>query len=226
MTDVHTHILYGVDDGAPDEENALKTLQYLENEGVKKIFLTPHIMADIPQNRPQFLRQRFETLQNAYQGDIQLVLAGEYMLDNLFETHLNDPNEKILSLSDYHLLVETSYLYQPINLSALFEAVKRKGFYIILAHPERYVYMDKRDYAKWKADPFLSFQLDLLSLTGGYGKEAQEKARYLLKNDCYAYVGSDIHHLERHRTEYNNKALTAAEIEKVRKLIDANNSIE
>ena len=86
-TDRHSHILPGVDDGIQTVKESLAILSMYEQMGVKKVWLTPHIMEDCP-NTPDNLKARFEELKSAYQGNIQLALAAENMMDGLFVKRL------------------------------------------------------------------------------------------------------------------------------------------
>ena len=80
-TDHHSHILPGVDDGVENIDEAQNILATYERLGIKELWLTPHIMEDIP-NTPEKLRTRFQELKAVYKGNIQLHLAAEYMIDN------------------------------------------------------------------------------------------------------------------------------------------------
>lgn len=82
MTDCHSHLLPGVDDGVRTAEESLRILEEMERQGIRKLWLTPHIMEDIP-NTTDTLKTRFRTLCKSYRGNIRLELAAEYMLDNL-----------------------------------------------------------------------------------------------------------------------------------------------
>ena len=82
-TDRHSHILPGVDDGIQSVKDSLAILSMYEQMGVKKVWLTPHIMEDCP-NTPEKLKVRFEELETAYQGKIELSLSAENMMDGLF----------------------------------------------------------------------------------------------------------------------------------------------
>ena len=87
FTDCHSHILPGVDDGVQTMEEALEILRLYEELGIKSVWLTPHIMEDMP-NTTLHLRERYAELQATYSGPIKLHLASENMLDNLFEERL------------------------------------------------------------------------------------------------------------------------------------------
>lgn len=112
FTDWHSHILPGVDDGVQTMEEALEILAKYDELGVKEVWLTPHIMEDIP-NTTQHLKERFAELRAAYKGNVILHLAAENMLDNLFEERLE--KDDLLSIGEKgdHLLVETSYFNPP-----------------------------------------------------------------------------------------------------------------
>ena len=80
MTDLHSHLLPGVDDGSPDTASSLEMLAWMEALGIRKVWFTPHVMEDF-QNNSSRLEQVFQTFQQAYTGPIELNLASEYMLD-------------------------------------------------------------------------------------------------------------------------------------------------
>lgn len=203
--DWHCHILPGVDDGVQTMEESLEILKKYEELGVKEVWLTPHIMEDIP-NITQHLRERFKELQAAYKGNVILHLAAENMMDNLFEERLAKKDLLPIVKDGDHLLVETSYFNPPMGLQNILLRIKAKGYYPILAHPERYVYMEKDEYLQLKTIG-VKFQLNLFSLMGMYGKEAQQKANRLQKMGMYEYTGTDIHRLETLETALQTKVL-------------------
>lgn len=198
FTDWHCHLLPGVDDGVQTMDESLAILHRYEELGASKVWLTPHIMEDVP-NTTAHLRERYEKLKAAYyedcKGCITLRLAAENMLDNLFEERL--ATDDLLPLGDNsdHLLVETSYFNPPIDFHDILERIKQKGYYPVLAHPERYVYMSENDYRRLKSMSIL-FQLNIFSLTGIYGPAAKKKAEWLLKEGMYNLCGTDIHSID------------------------------
>jgi tyrosine-protein phosphatase YwqE len=222
MTDIHSHFLYGTDDGMQTEEESFAALDYLEQQGVRKIYFTPHVMESFPANDSKSLRFLFEKFVGNYAGNIDLRLSAEYMIDNRFELHLYNENDRPLSIANDYLLIETSYINPPLNFRKTIEKIKKKGYAIILAHPERYQYMDTDDYVKLRADGFLFFQLNLLSPVGYYGEQVRSNAEYLLKNGFYTFIGTDIHNPEAHRKAFNQKSLNAKQINKINILIENN----
>ena len=193
FTDWHCHILPGVDDGVQTMEEALQILAEYERLGVKEVWLTPHIMEDIP-NTTEKLRDRFTELRTAYQGSVMLHLASENMLDNLFEERLEKNDLLPIGKDGKHLLVETSYFNPPMGLSNILLRIKAKGYYPILAHPERYMYMSETDYKRLNSMN-VKFQLNQFSLLGLYGKDVQKRAKTLQKQGLYNYIGTDLHQI-------------------------------
>jgi len=191
FTDWHSHILPGVDDGVQTMEEALDILALYERLGVKAVWLTPHVMEDVP-NTTAYLKERFRELKTAYKGSVCLYLAAEYMLDNLFRKRLDTGDLLPLGERGDHLLVETSCYNPPTDLYGLLEQIKARGFYPVLAHPERYMYMEYLDYEKLKNAGVL-FQLNLPSLAGLYGEFVRNKTQDLLSNVFSDLWGTDCH---------------------------------
>lgn len=198
FTDWHCHILPGVDDGVQTMDEALAILAEYERLGIEEVWLTPHIMEDIP-NTTAHLRHRFAELQSAYTGSVALHLAAENMLDPLFEQRLAAGDLLPLGPEGNRLLVETSYFNPPIDLYGMLERIKSAGYYPVLAHPERYLYMSSADYRKLKAAG-IEFQLNLPSLTALYGKTAQKKAEALHNHGLYDYTATDLHSIRQLET--------------------------
>ena len=198
--DCHCHLLPGVDDGVQEMDETMQILEVWASLGVKEVWLTPHIMEDIP-NEPVALRKRFETLTGTSTGTIELHLAAEHMMDGLFLKRIGknevmpfnvNVNVNVNDNDNGKLLVETSYYTPPMNMGAIIERIKEKGYEPLLAHPERYQYMDDSDYKMWKQRGVL-LQLNLPSLVGAYGPLVQRKAEWLLKEGMYDYSGTDTH---------------------------------
>ena len=191
MVDCHSHLLPGVDDGVQSMEESLQILREMEQQGIRRVWLTPHIMEDIP-NETLALQRKFWELLQQYRGAVELKLAAEYMLDNLFEERLEKEDLLPLEEGKRYLLVETSYFNPPMDLLTVLQRIQKKGYYPLLAHPERYAYMQMKDYQVLKENQ-IDFQLNVPSLAGLYGKHVQKKAEDLLKAGMYARIGCDIH---------------------------------
>lgn len=193
MTDYHSHLLPGVDDGVQTAEESLEILRLYEQLGIREVWFTPHIMEDIP-NTTASLRSRFEQFQKNYTGNIRLHLAAEYMLDNLFKERLAHRDLLPLGTEGNHLLVETSYFNPPMDLYGMLEKIKSAGFIPVLAHPERYTYMGEKDYHRLKQAGVM-FQSNLPSLVGGYGNPVKKKVEELYSKAMINLYGTDTHAL-------------------------------
>lgn len=192
-TDWHSHILPGVDDGIQTTDDALAMLRWYVEQGVREVWLTPHVMEDYP-NTPADLRVRFAALQQSWDGPVTLHLAAEHMLDALFEQRLATGDVLPIGPEQDRLLVETSCYNAPMNFETLLEKIKKQGLRPLLAHPERYVYMNDAVYRRLH-DAGVEFQLNVPSVCGSYGPVPAHKARALLKAGFYTHTGSDLHSL-------------------------------
>ena len=193
MTDWHSHLLPGVDDGFKTMADSLEALDALEKLGVRNLWLTPHVMEDYP-NETDFLRERFEELKKKYKGSINLYLAAENMLDSLFEERMEKKDFLPIGAGGRYLLVETSYFNPPMNMEETLQHIKSAGYFPLLAHPERYRYMDEDDYKHLK-EMGIFFQANYFSLVGAYGNTARKKLDWMLKNNMIDVLGSDLHKL-------------------------------
>lgn len=193
MTDYHSHLLPGVDDGVQTVEESLAILRLYEQLGIREVWFTPHIMEDIP-NTTAGLRTRFEQFQKNYTGNIRLHLAAEYMLDNLFKERLAHRDLLPIGEEGNHLLVETSYFNPPMDLYGMMEKIKSAGFIPVLAHPERYTYMGGKEYHRLK-EAGVMFQSNLPSLVGGYGNPVKKKVEELYSKAMINLYGTDTHTL-------------------------------
>jgi tyrosine-protein phosphatase YwqE len=227
MTDIHSHLLPAVDDGAARYSESVQSLAWLKKKGVRRMFLTPHVMSDMTLNTKEYLTERFETFlsdikSNATEGDVpQMKLGAEYMLDPGFA---NRKKEGLLTFADKHVLIETSYMMPPVGFNRMLEELTEEGYSPVLAHPERYNYMQTGDYHYLKNLGAL-FQLNILSLTGAYGKQVGEKADLLLKKGFYNFAGTDFHHLARHEKSFSVRTLSKRQVTALKQLLSNNHRL-
>lgn len=218
MHDVHSHILPGVDDGVQTVEESLAILDYYEGLGMTKVILTPHIMEDIPQSLPD-LRQRFDALKSVYKGGLELSLAAEHMLDCSFFSLLEKGG--LLTLWDNYLLVEMSYAQPVVNIFECVKKIMSKGYFVVLAHPERYLYLKREEYKRLK-EMGVFFQLNLTALFGAYGGEVRDNARRLLESSYYDFIGTDIHRLKHLSKILDDAKLSRKQIRLIQSIKDKN----
>lgn len=197
---MHSHLLPGIDDGSPDNATSLNLIQGLQELGYSQFITTPHIMWDVHKNDNDSISQAHNQLQQSLnQEKIQAPVkaAAEYYLDEHFDELLRS-NTPLLTIKDNWVLVEFSFVTLPMHVKEKLFELQIKGYKPILAHPERYNYLlsQKKWYDELK-DAGCFFQLNLLSLTGYYGKIPQELALYLVKKKHLDFLGTDLHH-DRH----------------------------
>ena len=220
-TDVHSHLLPGVDDGATTFEEARRAISTLEEVGVKQMFLTPHIAGDLPNNQPDYLQARFDEFLRECPSGIQFKLAGEYMLDNSFVDKIN---HKALTYDGLHILVETSYIAAPNNFESLMYEIQLRELVPVLAHPERYLYQSFSELRRLKRIG-VKFQLNLFSLSGAYGNAVRDMALDLLDIDAYDYVGTDIHRITAFNASYQKLKLSKSTVQKIEQLFENNKTL-
>lgn len=213
--DQHSHILYGLDDGVKTQEDSLAILRFLEEQGVSEVWFTPHVMEDVP-NTTEGIRARFEELKSVYRGGLRFHLAAEYMIDTLFEERL--AARDLLTHGNDTVLVETSAVAPPINLWEVLETMRKAGYRPLIAHPERYRYMDKADYKRLH-DMGCVLQMNLPSIVGFYGESARERALDLLDKGWYSMVGSDCHRYRAIQAQYAARELKKDTLRKLAPLM-------
>ena len=202
VADMHSHLLPGLDDGAETVAHSLDLLRELRTLGYRKLILTPHVMGDFYKNTPDGIRAALAKLRAAAAeaglGDVQLACAAEYYLDEFFGRKLQDGTEMLTFGGDKrYLLIETSYMNEPLNLLETVFELQAQGYQPVLAHPERYTYWYGRfeQIEKLRRESDVLLQLNLNSLTGYYSPAAQKVAERLVDGGLVDFVGTDTHHL-------------------------------
>jgi protein-tyrosine phosphatase len=202
--DLHSHIISGIDDGAKEMQESLTFLEGLEALGYQKIITTPHIMKDTYPNTRDDIINGLNLLRAAAKDagiTLQIEAAAEYYIDEGFEELI--VSNDFLTIEKSYLLCETSYYAKPLNLEAVIFKVTALGYKMILAHPERYRYIDiksmESEYKRLKSLG-VYFQVNSNSFGGHYGKEAKTKANFLSSAGMIDFLGSDIHRLKQLET--------------------------
>ena len=221
FTDIHNHILPGIDDGAKNVEESLSLIKGMGDIGISNFICTPHIMENYYPNDHETIQNALSLVQNELKNNnlshVRIKAAAEHMIDSGFEL-LVDSNG-LMPISDQYILVEMSYLQASLNFEESIKKLRDKGLFPIFAHPERYAYLryDRGDYTRMK-DLGMLFQLNLLSLSGYYGKDVHKKALALLDDNLIDFLGSDIHN-ENHLKHLTNIQISTKVLDKVIPLI-------
>ncbi|MCK5208817.1 MAG: capsular biosynthesis protein [Cyclobacteriaceae bacterium] len=196
LVDIHSHLLPGLDDGVKSVEETVYILKILQNLGYKKIITTPHVMSDHYPNTEEGIVSKLEEtidLLSEHKLNIKLEVAAEYYLDENLISKLSK-QEKLLTFGKNYLLFETSFFNKPAFLEEAVFTMNTQGYQPILAHPERYSYLQGSQKLLEKLkDMNLLFQMNILSLTGFYSLEVKKFARQLQKANLIDFVGTDCH---------------------------------
>lgn len=197
FTDIHSHLLPGIDDGVKTMGEAVDVIKVLADQGFTKLITTPHIMKDYYKNTPEIIRSKLIEVQQelkSQQINVKLEAAAEYYLDEHFYKSILDENE-LLSFGDKnYVLFETSFTVEPLILKEALFKLNASGYTPVFAHPERYSYLHQnKSLLSELIDQGLLFQLNMLSLTDYYGTGVTNMAKQLIKRKAVAFVGSDCH---------------------------------
>ena len=148
-TDMHSHLVPGVDDGADTVDSSLDMIRGLIKLGYNKLITTPHIRPDYFPNSKEMIQAGFKKLEKAVRKEklpIRLACAAEYYVDYDFRATID--KEELLTFSGNHILIEISTFSPPPNLYEIIFQLRIKGYQPIVAHPERYVYYQLDEFRK------------------------------------------------------------------------------
>lgn len=208
--DMHSHLLPGIDDGVSTLEEASEIIEKFLELGYTRIITTPHVMSDAFRNTPEIIHRKLEELKNFLHEkniNIPVSAAAEYYLDeSLFK--MIETNQRLLTFGDRYLLFETNFITDPFNLKDFIFLATTRGYKLILAHPERYLYLQHNlDKVQDLLDRGVLMQLNISSLTGYYSKPVQQMAYKLIDRGMVHWLGSDCHHLQQTQLMYDARSL-------------------
>lgn len=226
QVDMHSHFLPGIDDGAENLEESLKLLKTFEERGYQKIITTPHIIQDLYENSAETIFPVLEKVRAALLeigSSLKIEAAAEYFLDDNFIAML-ESGHSFLTLKEHYILVETGFMNEPAYLREVLFKLRLKGYKPILAHPERYHYLQqKKEKLEELFDSGVKLQINTMSLGGYYGPPSQKLAEWMIEQGFVHFLGSDCHrsrHLEPLEKAYKSKGY-----QKIRELPLLNDSL-
>ncbi|MFC6099395.1 tyrosine-protein phosphatase [Olivibacter domesticus] len=198
-TDIHSHLLPGIDDGVQTLVTSIDFIKKLQALGLSRFIITPHVYDEVYPNTPEIIAAVHHTLTDELRKeniDAYTFAAAEHMLGEQFASLLK--NNRLNTFPNNFLLIEMPWLAEPMQLEQTIFEIVTKGYKPIMAHPERYTFYFQKPQAYHRLKELgCLLQLNLLSPTGYYGKEVAKATMYLIKNGLYDLVGTDLHH-ERH----------------------------
>ncbi len=194
--DFHCHLLPAVDDGLRSLEDTRAAITGMLALGYQGAVLTPHIYPGVYDNTPDQLRDAFQALRQEIEGNFSLHLAAEYFADEALLTAIERDDILYLELGTQKIvLVEFPTLMPSPAGMDVFLQLRRAGYQPVLAHVERYRYV-QLEQSLWlprleRSDAWL--QCDIGSLVGQYGPHPQAFARALLDQELPMLWGTDLH---------------------------------
>lgn len=196
MIDMHTHVLFGVDDGAGTIDDSLALIREEIEKGVNQIIMTPHYRKRHSDSGIDKIAENFKALKDCVKAEnlkVKLFLGCEVYLDSdYYDTIWKEP---IITLagSDY-ILIEFSMTDTPANIPEICYEANLKGYMPIIAHVERYdVLYDNKQLIKDILNEGAYFQVNASTVINKEGRGSHKFVNYLLKNELVSFVASDVH---------------------------------
>jgi protein-tyrosine phosphatase len=197
LIDIHSHVLFGLDDGARTLEDSLAMVRMAAGHGTTDLVATPHANLMFKFD-PERIAGRMAQVREAAGGALRLYTGCDFHLsfDNIQDS-IEHPRKYTINQQRY-LLVEFSELLIFKNTEDIFARLRDAGMTPIVTHPERNGLLRQRieEIAKW-VDQGVRMQVTAQSLTGGFGRRAQDFSRELLDRRLVHVVASDGHDCER-----------------------------
>ena len=194
MIDIHCHIVYGVDDGSKNIEQSIRMIKQAISTGFTKICLTPHYMEDGYRSSRSVLEEKLKNIKEELKKekiDIDLMLGEEIFIFPNLAKKLDD----VVTLNDSkYILIEFPLIEDIQYIDEVIYELQTRGKTVILAHPERY-YKAFKDFSFIEnlVDKGVLLQVNINSIVGHYGKDAQKLAYKLLREDLVTFLASDSH---------------------------------
>jgi protein-tyrosine phosphatase len=198
LIDIHSHVLYGLDDGARTIEDSLAMLHMAAAHGTTDLVATPH--ANLTYTfEPERIARRLEEISAAAGSGAPRLYAGcdfHLSYENIQDA-LDKPNKYTINHGPY-LLVEFSDLLIFRNTSEIFARLGDAGMIPVVTHPERNGLLRQRleEIASW-VEAGARVQVTAQSLIGEFGRRAQEFCQLLLDGGLVHFVASDAHDTQR-----------------------------
>ena len=196
MIDIHSHILFGIDDGSKSIEESINILNKAIRNGYTDIILTPHYRFEqnfVCNNLNKY--KRFVELQNEVNKlelPINLYLGNEITIDEDLFYYLNAEEAMPLNGTRY-LLIELPFFNAFEDLDKAIDRLLSKGNIPIIAHPERYEYYEDLSEFERLLKKGVLFQGNINTLHGKYGSKAKATLEEMLKKNMIHFMASDIH---------------------------------
>ena len=196
MIDIHSHVLWGIDDGSTSLEMSKAMLQLAWQQGTRTMVFTPHVIEEAYKPSWSVIKEKTQQLEKWLKQslpDMQVYPAAEVQMNWNLLSELAVNGSYCINGGEY-MLVELPMEEIPFYADNFWYELELKGIRPILAHPERYLRLmrHKELLLKWRERGLL-LQCNSGSLVGYFGKQVQENALFLLQSDLIDFLGSDAH---------------------------------
>ena len=198
MIDIHSHILWGVDDGAGSLSESLDMLQMAADSGTTDIVATPHANSTYPFD-PVILDSRYQELSKSHTGLPRIHRGCDFHLSaGNIQDALENPSKYTINGGRY-LMVELPETFSPVSMDQALWQLSSKGMLPVVTHPERNPVLQRSPEVlqRW-VDRGCLAQVTAQSLTGRFGKSARTAAWRFLRAGNIHFAASDAHDT-RHR---------------------------
>lgn len=196
MVDVHSHIVFGVDDGAKTIEDSIEMLKEAQKAGFTDVILTPHYIEGCYEVEMTTILEKIERIKEQLEKEkipIQIYVGNEMYITSDIMTLMDTKKASTLNQTRY-VLFELPMNTECVNLTEVVYQILSAGKIPIMAHPERYSWVQKDPN---KLIPLIEdgvlLQANYGSVLGQYGKTCKETVKILLEHQMIHLLGSDVH---------------------------------
>lgn len=197
-TDIHSHLLPGIDDGAKSIDHTIGMLRKMEDLGFKKLIFTPHVMSGVYDNTSEIILNKLAKVQQVItelEINLEVDASAEYFFDETLFKRI--ATRDLLPFHKNHILFEFSFHTKPDRFEELIFQLNTAGYQPVLAHFERYLYFhNKPEVLRQLKDLGCMIQANWLSFTGHYGPEVKKQAQFLAKQNAIDVLGTDCHRIQ------------------------------
>lgn len=195
-TDMHSHLIPGIDDGVETVEQSIAMIKGLMAFGYRRFITTPHILPGMYNNSAASIMPGLALVRQAIAAEglgVTIEAAGEYYYDETFEEMAKE--DDLLMFGGKRILFELPNMHEPQMLRHTVFALTCRGITPVLAHVERYPYLYEKGLSDVEelVNMGVEMQVNIGTFTGIYGPQLQKAAYQMIDAGLVSYLGSDLH---------------------------------